>query len=122
MSHIIETNLKPQEPQPLHGIDDFSLYNAFKREEIQHGTEIEITTDKILPDKDGKGARVILLFSAAYRYYGKTGTVRFEHLVLSEDERIESMRLKGVNSWHVIGPVSPEQLDRMSSEIAESRS
>lgn len=99
------------------GTPDAELFRGFSDGSIPFGTKLEITSKKILP-QDGKGAEVVLLHSATH-YTGSEPSI--EHLVSSNDPRVDDMRVRGLLSWKIIGKVSEDELDRITSDIAENQ-
>ncbi len=100
----------------LQGANDVDLYKSFSEGSTPRGTRLIIESPRIKPDDEkGQKAEVILLQSVAQR----TGSrPMVEHLVLSDDNRVESMVLRGVTHWEVIGHESEEQLTKRGEELA----
>jgi len=107
--------VEQEKPTDVSGKTDFELYRAFKNGVIKKGTILEITTPEVPFDKEGKGALVVHVASAIYDY--ASPQPQFEHLVLSQDGKIDSIVQRKLTSWRVVEIMPEEEFVKRLSEV-----
>ncbi|HZQ29912.1 MAG TPA: hypothetical protein VFA93_02445 [Patescibacteria group bacterium] len=94
--------------------NDASLFWVFKNGIVKRGAELEIATEEMPLDDNGKGIKVVLLHSDVFN--AGNNVKQFEHIFLSNDPRLKSVIQRGLVHWEVIGKISEAELERRIDE------